>query len=433
MMSREMPSPTPMPPHDVADLSRADAGEARIAWATAQMPVLARLRDRLAKARTLEGVGVGLCLHVTAETATLARALAAGGAQVALCAANPLSTQDSVAAALVVHDGLAVHAVHGEDLERYAAHVAALAAREPDIVLDDGADLIGLLHDERPDVARALIGATEETTTGLLRLRAMQAQGRLSCPVVAVNEARAERAFNDRYGTGQSTIDGILRATNTLLAGAVVVVFGYGWTGKGIALRAHGLGASVIVCEVDPIRALEARMEGFQVMPALEAAERGDIFVTVTGGSAVLSAEHFERMRDGAILANAGHFDVEIDLAALERVSSGRREVRPLVEEYDLGDRRLNLLARGRVVNLAAGEGHPPAVMDLSFAMHVLAVEHLVRRRGELGPGVHPVPAALDREVAALKLDALGVRIDELSPEQAAYASAWVPRPEEDG
>lgn len=396
------------------------------------MPVLERIGRRFAGERPLEGVTVAMCLHVTAETAVLARALAGGGAEVALCAANPLSTQDEVAAALVAGDGLEVHARHGEDLDAYAAHVGALVAREPDVTLDDGADLIGLLHEARPEVAQAMRGATEETTTGLVRLRAMQASGRLACPVIAVNEARTERAFNDRYGTGQSTIDGILRATNMLLAGAVVVVVGYGWTGKGIALRAQGLGASVIVCEVDPIRALEARMEGFQVMAALDAAERGDLFVTVTGNTAVLTREHFERMKDGAVLANAGHFDVEIDLGALEAGADARREVRPLVEQYEIGGRRLNLLARGRVVNLASAEGHPSAVMDLSFATQALAVEHLNGGEQLLGAGVHPFPAELDREVARLKLDALGVRIDELTEEQAQYMSAWVPAPHEE-
>lgn len=421
-----------LPPHDVADLSLAPAGEARIAWAAAQMTVLARIADRFAAEQPLAGATIGMCLHVTAETAVLARALAGGGADVALCAANPLSTQDDVAAALVRGDRLEVYARHGEDLDTYAAHVGALVAREPDITLDDGADLVTVLHEARPEVVERMRGATEETTTGLVRLRGMEADGRLACPVIAVNEARTERAFNDRYGTGQSTIDGILRATNVLLAGAVVVVVGYGWTGKGIALRAQGLGASVIVCEVDPIRALEARMEGFQVMTALDAAERGDVFITVTGNTAVLSTEHFERMKDGAILANAGHFDVEIDLHALERLADARREVRPLVEEFELGGRRLNLLAHGRVVNLASAEGHPSAVMDLSFATQALAVEHLVRSGDELGPGVHPFPAALDREVARLKLDALGVHIDELTPDQAAYAHAWVPAPHEE-
>jgi len=396
------------------------------------MPVLARIGERFASERPLAGVEVGMCLHVTAETANLARALVAGGATVALCAANPLSTQDDVAAALVAHHGIEVHAVHGETLDRYAGHVAALVAREPRVTLDDGADLITLLHEARPELVDRMIGATEETTTGLVRLRAMAADGRLRCPVIAVNEARTERAFNDRYGTGQSTLDGIVRATNVLLAGATVVVVGYGWTGKGVAQRAHGLGAGVIVCEVDPVRALEARMEGFEVLPALTAAERGDIFITVTGATSVLRREHFEVMKDGAILANAGHFDVEIDLADLEAIADGRRDVRPLVEEFEVGGRRLNLLARGRVVNLAAADGHPAAVMDLSFATQALAVEDLVRAEHDLAPGVHPFPAALDREVARLKLDALGVRIDALTPDQAAYRTSWVPAPHED-
>jgi adenosylhomocysteinase len=421
-----------LPPHDVADLGLAEAGAARIAWAGGLMPVLGRIGERFARERPLDGVRVALCLHLTAETANLARVLAAGGARASLCAANPLSTQDDVAAALVAGDGLEVHAVHGEDLDLYAAHVGALVAGEPQITLDDGADLISVLHDARPEIVAAMLGATEETTTGLVRLRAMEAEGRLACPVLAVNEARTERAFNDRYGTGQSALDGIIRATNLLLAGSTVVVLGYGWTGTGVALRAHGLGARVIVCEVDPIRALEARMAGFEVLPALQAAERGDVFITVTGGSGALTAAHFERMKDGAVLANAGHFDVEIDLAALEAAASGRRAVRPLVDEFDLGGRRLNLLASGRVVNLAAAEGHPPGVMDLSFATHALAVEELVRRSGELAPGVHPVPAELDREVARLKLDALGVEIDALTPEQASYRTSWVPAPHED-
>jgi adenosylhomocysteinase len=421
-----------LPAHDVADLGLAADGAARIAWAGGLMPVLARIGERFAKERPLDGVRVAMCLHVTAETANLARVLAAGGARVALCAANPLSTQDDAAAALVAGDGLEVHAIHNEDLDAYAAHVGALVAGEPQVTLDDGADLITVLHEARPQTVEQMLGATEETTTGLVRLRAMQAEGRLACPVLAVNEARTERAFNDRYGTGQSALDGIVRATNLLLAGSTVVVIGYGWTGTGVALRAHGLGARVIVCEVDPIRALEARMAGYEVLPALDAAPIGDVFITVTGSRAVLGAQHFERMKDGAVLANAGHFDVEIDLDALAAAAKSRRAVRPLVEEFVLGGRRLNLLAGGRVVNLAAAEGHPPGVMDLSFATHALAVEELVRRAGELEPGVHPVPAEIDREVARLKLDALGVQIDELTPEQASYRTSWVPAPHED-
>jgi adenosylhomocysteinase len=390
------------------------------------MPVLRSVRERFGAERSLEGVRVGACLHITAETATLMRALAAGGAEVALSAANPFSTQDDVAAALV-GDGVVVRGVHGEGRSEYEAHLAALVAWGPQLALDDGADLVGGLH--RAGVGDGLLGATEETTTGLVRLRAMERDGTLRCPVVAVNEAITERAFNDRYGTGQSALDGILRATHVLLAGRTVVVLGYGWTGRGIALRARGAGASVVVCEVDPFRALEARMEGFGVMPALDAAERGDVFVTVTGAPKVLTRQHFERMKDGALLANAGHFDVEIDLEALvELATGGVRDVRPLVQQHVLADgRRLNLLAGGRVVNLAAAEGHPPEVMDMSFALQALTVERLVREPRVLEPGVHAVPPETDREVARLKLASLGVEIDALTPEQQDYLHSWAP------
>jgi adenosylhomocysteinase len=396
------------------------AGRARIAWAARQMPVVRSVRERLAAERPLDGRLVCACLHVTAETAVLVHALHAGGAAVALCAANPFSTQDEVAEALR-DDGVDVLAERGESADAYASHVAALAARSPAAALDDGADLIAAVHADA-----ALAGATEETTTGLVRLRALAAEGALRCPVLAVNEALSERTFNDRFGTGQSTLDGILRATNVLLAGHTVVVLGYGATGRGVAQRARGAGASVIVCEVDPMAALEARMEGFEVMPALEAAARGDVFVTVTGVRGVLGGAHFARMKDGAILANAGHFDVEIDLPAL----GPGREVRPLVAEHDVGDRRLFLLAGGRVVNLAAAEGHPAAVMDVSFALQALAVEELLCAGGSLEPGVHPVPVALDRAVAALKLASLGVEIDTLTPEQEAYLRPWEGRPD---
>jgi adenosylhomocysteinase len=377
----------------------------------------------VAAERPLGGLRVGACLHVTAETACLARALVAGGAEVALAAANPLTTQDEVVAALVA-EGCATHGRRGEDADAYAAGVIAVVDGAPQVTLDDGADLLTVLHAARPELLDGLVGGTEETTTGLVRLRALEAEGRLACPVIAVNEARTERLFNDHYGTGQSTLDGILRATNLLLAGKTLVVLGYGWTGKGVALRARGAGAQVIVCEVDPMRALEARMEGFEVMPALVAAERGDIFVTVTGNRDVLSRPHFERMKDGALLANAGHFDVEIDLPALRAAGGEPREVLPLVTQFDVGGRRLNLLASGYVVNLAAGQGHPAAVMDMSFANQVLAVEHLVS--AQLAPGVHPVPEAVDREVARLKLASLGVEIDALSDEQAAYLRGWL-------
>jgi len=406
-----------------ADLAR--AGQVRIAWADGQMPVLRSVRERFARERPLEGLRVAACLHVTSETANLLRALTAGGAEAQLCASNPLTTQDDVAAALVAHHDVAVYAARGEDADAYAAHVIALAARAPHVTLDDGADLLSALHAGDASWRNELLGGTEETTTGLVRLRALEDEGRLRCPVLAVNESLAERTFNDRYGTGQSTLDGILRATNMLLAGRTVVVLGYGWTGKGVALRAQGMGASVIVCEVDPMRALEARMDGCEVMPALDAAARGDVFITVTGGRDILAREHFERMKDGTMLANAGHFDVEIAVDQLAALATRRRQVLPLVEQFEVGERRLNLLAQGRVVNLAAAEGHPAAVMDMSFANQALCVEHLAREGATLEPRVLPVPPGIDREVARLKLASLGVRIDELTAAQRAYLTSW--------
>jgi len=380
------------------------------------MPVLRSVRERFAAEQPLKGVKVGACLHVTAETANLARALAAGGAEVALCAANPLSTQDDVVEVLASE--MLVRAKRGTDPRPGVAEVATWG---PHVTLDDGADLIALLH-EGDALVDGFLGGTEETTTGLVRVRALD----LRCPVLALNEARTERVFNDHYGTGQSTLDGILRATNVLLAGRTVVIVGYGFTGRGIATRARGAGAQVIICEVDPLAALEARMEGFEVMPALAAAARGDIFITVTGTPRVLGAEHFAVMKDGASLANAGHFDVEIDLDALAAAATERRQVLPLVESFTLASgRRLHLLAQGRVVNLAAGQGHPAEIMDISFAVHALAVEHLVTRGGSLAPGIHPVPEPIDREVARLKLAALGVGIDALTPEQEAYRHSW--------
>jgi len=417
---------TQLPPHEIADLGLAPAGESRIAWAGGQMPVLARVRERFAEQRPLEGVRVAACLHVTAETANLVLALAAGGAQTALCSANPLSAQDDVAAALVYEHGIEVRAMRGEDVDSYVRHVRALLDARPHVTVDDGADLLMTAHALGGEALGELIGGTEETTTGLVRLRRLEAEGKLSCAVLAVNEARTERALNDRHGTGQSALDGIVRATNVLLAGHTLVVLGYGWAGQGIAERARGAGAAVIVCEIDPLRALEARMAGYEVMPAVQAAERGDVFVTVTGSRRVLRGEHFSRMKDGAILANAGHFDVELDLAELTALAVDVREVRPLIEQYELENgRRLNLLARGRVVNLAAGEGHPAAVMDVSFALQALCVEDLVRRRDGLAPGVQPVPGSIDQEVAALKLAALGVAIDEPTAEQQQYRESW--------
>jgi adenosylhomocysteinase len=418
---------TSIPPHDVADLSLAPEGEARIAWAGEQMAVLAQVRERFASERPLAGIRVAACLHVTAETAGLVLTLIAGGASASLCSANPLSTQDDVAAALVLEHGVEVRALRGEDLDSYAGHVRALLKGEPRVTIDDGADLLMTAHGLGGAVLDGLLGGTEETTTGLVRLRRLEEQGSLKCPVLAVNEARTERALNDRHGTGQSALDGIIRASHVLLAGHTMVVIGYGWAGQGIAERARGAGAAVIVCEVDPLRALEARMAGYEVMPALDAAERGDIFVTVTGSRRVLRGQHFERMKDGALLANAGHFDVELDLDELRALATGGvRQVRPLVEQYALSNgRRLNLLAHGRVVNLAAAEGHPAAVMDVSFALQALCVESLVRSAGALPAGVHQVPAEIDREVGRLKLAALGVEIDEPTPEQEVYRESW--------
>ena len=416
-----------VPPHDVADLALAPEGEARIAWAAGQMPVLRRVGERFAAETPLAGMRIAACLHVTAETANLVRTLRDGGAQVSLCSANPLSTQDDVAAALVLEDGVSVRALRGEDLDTYVEHVLALLEEGPQITIDDGADLLVTAHAKGGPLVEGLIGGTEETATGLVRLRRLEEEGKLRCPVLAVNEARTERALNDRHGTGQSALDGIVRASGVLLAGLTIVVLGYGWAGQGVAERARGAGAVVVVCEVDPLRALEARMAGYEVMPSLEAAERGDVFVTVTGSRRVLRGEHFQRMKDGAVLANAGHFDVELDLDELRELAvGGVRDVGRLVEEYRLADgRRLNLLARGRVVNLAAAEGHPAAVMDVSFALQALSIEELVRRRGERGPGVHPVPAAIDREVGRLKLEALGVRIDAPTADQEHYRESW--------
>ncbi|MGI8558345.1 MAG: adenosylhomocysteinase [Solirubrobacteraceae bacterium] len=401
----------------VADLALADAGQARIEWAEGQMPVLEQLRERFAAERPLEGVKVAACLHVTAETANLVRTLLAGGASASLCAANPFTTQDDVAAALVVHHAATVRARRGEDAAAHARHLERVLEAKPQILIDDGAELIA-------GASGDLLGAIEETTTGLVRARALAKEGALHCAVLAANEALTERVFNDRYGTGQSTLDGILRATNLLLAGRTLVVLGYGHTGKGVALRAKGAGAAVIVCEVEPLPALEAKMDGFEVIPALRAAERGDVFVTVTGAPDVLRREHFERMKDGAVLANAGHFDVEISLDDLaEAATQPPREVLPLVDQYELPGRRLNLLAKGRVVNLAAASGHPAAVMDISFAAQALGVAYL--QRSELPAGVHPVPIEIDREVARLKLDTLGVRIDALSAEQRRYLRSF--------
>src|SRR4051795_9228495 len=409
---------------DIADPSLASTGEGRIAWAETQMPILRQIRERNAREKPLKGTRIAASLHVTAETANLVRTLTAGGARVALCASNPLSTPDDVAAALT--SDAEVHARAGEDPETYYRHIDAVLDTEPRLTIDDGADLAAALHGQRTDLLEGILGGTEETTTGIIRLRALQAEGKLAFPVVAVAESVTGRQLDHRYGTGQSTLDGILRATNILLAGQRVVVLGYGACGRGVALRAKGAGAHVIVCEVDELRALEAVMDGYDVMPALEAAREGDVFITVTGDRDVLRREHFELMRDGAIVANAGHFDVEISKPDLNALTKERHEVRPLVAQHLLEDgRRVHLLADGRVVNLAAGEGHPGAVMDVDFANQALCIEHLVRNGERLDPRVHGVPEAIDREVARLKLESLGVEIDSLSDEQRKYLHSW--------
>ena len=411
---------------DVKDIEFAERGRARIDWADQEMRVLAQIRERFEKERPLAGIRIGACLHVTTETANLIRTLVAGGAEVALCASNPLSTQDDAAAALCEDDGIRVYAIKGEDNETYYRHINAVLDFHPQLTMDDGCDLVTLLHKERTDQLSELIGGTEETTTGVIRLRAMAADGVLAYPIVAVNDADTKHLFDNRFGTGQSTIDGIIRATNLLLAGRTVVVCGYGMCGRGVASRARGLGARVVVTEVEPLRALEAVMEGFEVMPAREAARIGDVFVTVTGDTTVLGREHFDLMKDGACLANSGHFDVEIDKSSLAEMAVEVRRIREFVDEYRLSDgRRLNLLAEGRLINLAAAEGHPAAVMDMSFANQALSVEWVVQRRGTLEPQVYGVPAEIDREVARLKLAAMEVEIDQLTPEQVEYLSSW--------
>jgi adenosylhomocysteinase len=390
------------------------------------MPVLRSIRERFAARRPFDGLRIGACLHVTTETANLVRALIAGGAQVALCAANPLDTQDDVAAALVEHAGAAVHARRGEDMDTYHRHIEHVLDTRPQVTMDDGADLVSTLHLSRPDQLDEVLGGTEETTSGVVRLRALEAEGKLGFPIVAVNEARTKHLFDNRYGTGQSVLDGILRATNMLLAGRVVVLYGYGWCGQGIALRAKGAGAHVVVCEVDPVRALEAKLDGFEVMPGVAAAAKGDILITATGGRDVVGRAHYEVVRDGALLCNAGHFDVEIDLPALFELAAERRTVRPHVEQIVFADgRRIHLLAEGRVVNLAAAEGNPAAVMDMSFANQALSIEYLVGAAGSLKSRVHDVPREIDERIAQLKLASLGVEIDALTRDQRAYLTTW--------
>jgi adenosylhomocysteinase len=411
---------------DVKDLSLAEKGKRKIDWANQQMPVLQLIRKRFIKEQPLQGVRLAACLHVTSETANLAVTLRDGGADVVLCASNPLSTQDEVAASLVKDYSIPTYAIKGEDNATYYAHLNAALEHQPQITMDDGADLVTSLLTKRTDLVQGMIGGTEETTTGVIRLRAMASDGTLKFPVIAVNDAQTKHLFDNRYGTGQSSLDGILRATNLLIAGLKVVVGGYGWCGKGVAMRAKGLGADVIVTEINAVRALEAVMDGFRVMPMAEAARVGDIFVTVTGNKSILTSDHFNRMKDGAVVCNAGHFNVEIDIPALERLSNGKRPARPFVDEYSLKDgRRVYLLGEGRLINLAAAEGHPAAVMDMSFANQALAAEYMLKNSTGLKKQVYPVPEEIDRQIAKLKLESMGVQIDRLTPEQEQYLASW--------
>jgi adenosylhomocysteinase len=435
--------------HDVRDLSLAPAGKLRIEWADSSMPVLRQIRERFEKEKPLAGTRLSACLHVTTETANLARTLVAGGAGLLLCASNPLSTQDDAAASLVADYGVAVYAIRGEDHATYYDHIRAALAHRPNLTMDDGADLVssllflalgkdadvdpvirqwaaGLPPAERASLLSGIIGGTEETTTGVVRLRAMEQSGVLKFPVIAVNEAKTKHLFDNRYGTGQSTLDGIIRATNLLIAGLNVVVAGYGWCGRGVAMRARGLGAQVIVTEIDPTKAIEAALDGYRVMPMEKAAPIGDLFVTVTGNKSVLRDEHFQAMKDGAVVCNSGHFNVEIEIPALEALTRSRRRIREFVEEFALRDgRRIHLLADGRLINLAAAEGHPASVMDMSFANQALAAEFMVQNHAKLEKKVYPVPEEIDREIARLKLASMGTAIDTLTPEQRRYMTSW--------
>ncbi len=411
---------------DVKDLGLAEKGKLRIEWANQNMPVLNLIMKRFAKEKPLKGVRLGLCLHVTTETASLCKTLKAAGAEVSICASNPLSTQDDVAASLVKHDKISVFAIKGEDNETYYKHINAVLDTKPMMTMDDGADLVSTIHSERTDLIKNIIGGTEETTTGVIRLRSMAEKKVLKFPVVAVNDADTKHFFDNRYGTGQSTIDGIIRATNRLLAGTYFVVAGYGWCGRGLSQRAQGLGAKVIVTEVDPLKALEALMDGYQVMPMADAAKSGDFFCTVTGDVNVIRGEHFKAMKDGAIVANSGHFNVELDLVSLEEMSKKKRRIREFVEEYTLPTgRKINVLGEGRLVNLAAAEGHPSSVMDMSFANQALSAEFMVKQGKALKKTVYGVPKDIDAEIARLKLEAMGVKIDELTKEQEEYLSSW--------
>ena len=413
--------------YDIKDINLAEQGRKRIDWAEKEMPVLRLLRERFESERPLAGLRLSACLHVTAETANLARTLAAGGADVVLCASNPLSTQDDVAAALVVEYGIPVYAIKGESTDTYNRHVRMALDHEPDLIIDDGSDVVATLVRERPELLDRIIGTTEETTTGLVRLRALEKSGRMTWPAIAVNDAQTKHFFDNRYGTGQSTLDGVIRATNILLAGRTLVVVGYGWCGKGVAMRARGFGANVVVCEINPIRAIEAVMDGFSVATMQEAAPLGDIFITVTGNRHVIDSHHFAKMKDGAIVANSGHFDVELNLVSLAEMSESREHLRPFVEEFKLKDsgNRVIVLGEGRLINLAAAEGHPASVMDMSFANQALSCEFLVKNEGKLAPGLHLLPDEVDMEIASLKLDAMGIKIDTLTPEMIEYMNSW--------
>ena len=411
--------------YDVKDLNLAEAGRRRIDWASREMPVIRLLREKFAKEKPLVGIRIAACLHITTETANLALTLQAGGAETILCASNPLSTQDDAAAALVEY-GIPTNAIKGEDSKTYYQHISTALDNKPHITCDDGADLVSTLHTKREDLISGVIGGTEETTTGVIRLRSMEKSGDLKYPIIAVNDAQTKYLFDNRYGTGQSTIDGITRATNILWAGKNVVICGYGWCGHGIAMRAQGLGAHVIITEVEPVRALEAVLDGYQVMPLIEAARIGDIFITISGDKNVIDRAHLEVMKDGALVANSGHFNVEINIPALERLSRSRREVRPFVEEFSLADgRTIYLLGEGRLINLAAAEGHPASVMDMSFANQALCMEYLAKNQGKLKTQVYSVPQEIDKQVARLKLDAMGIGIDKLTAEQKKYLTSW--------
>jgi adenosylhomocysteinase len=412
--------------HDVRDLELAEAGQRRIEWAEQEMPVLRLIRERFEREKPLAGIRVAACLHVTTETANLMRTLKAGGAQVRLCASNPLSTQDDAAAALVARYDVPVFAIKGENHETYYRHIHQAIAHKPQLTMDDGADTVGVIHQERSDLLQGIIGGTEETTTGVIRLRAMAADGVLRYPIMAVNDATTKHFFDNRYGTGQSTIDGIIRATNVLLAGKTVVVGGYGWCSRGIAMRASGMGANVVVTEIDPLRALEAVMDGYRVLPMAEAARSGDIFVTSTGNKNVIDRQHFEVMKDGAMVANSGHFNVEVNIPALQALSVHVHHPRTFIEQFTLADgRRISLLGEGRLINLAAAEGHPSAVMDMSFANQALCAEYMVEHAQELDKIVYSVPEPIDKEIARLKLAAMGIEIDVLTPEQVKYLASW--------